>query len=128
MKNKFKRNKYENNSKLGDFFVPLTDQQTAHTIDFDRYDAIKIQFMDQAINSGLFCKDYLRPNGKQIHDSIALHNGTSMHILCFTLSFDQHLKYIVVSDTYSYSGGSSDDIVSRTSPKIQAVYGITRLQ
>ena len=116
------------NSKLGDFFVPLTDQQTAHTIDFDRYDAIKIQFMDQAINSGLFCKDYLRPNGKQIHDSIALHNGTSMHILCFTLSFDQHLKYIVVSDTYSYSGGSSDDIVSRTSPKIQAVYGITRLQ
>lgn len=116
------------NGKLGDFFVPLTDQQTAHTIDFDRYDAIKIQFMDQAINSGLFCKDYLRPNGKQIHDSIALHNGTSMHILCFTLSFDQHLKYIVVSDTYSYSGGSSDDIVSRTSPKIQAVYGITRLQ
>lgn len=111
-------------SKLHNMLVPLNEQQKSHTINFADYDVIKIQFKDQSINNALFSREYLRPTSKQIMDSICLYNGTAVHELFFTVSFDPSLKYIYVGDAYICHIGSDGTAISAIAPKIQAVFGM----
>ena len=113
------------NGNLHNMLISLNDQQKNHTIEFADYDVIKIQFKDQSINNALFSKEYLRPASKQIMDSICLYNGTSVHELFFTVSFDPMLKYVHVSDAYICRVDVADGTVtSVTPPIIQAVFGM----
>lgn len=115
----------EIDSNLYNMLISLNDQQKNHTIEFADYDVIKIQFKDQSINNALFSKEYLRPASKQIMDSICLYNGTSVHELFFTVSFDPMLKYVHVSDAYICRVDVADGTVtSVTPPIIQAVFGM----
>lgn len=105
--------------------IPLNEQQKNHTINFTDYDVIKIQFKDQSINNALFSREYLRPASKQLMDSICLYNGTAVHELFFTVSFDPSLKYVYVSDAYICRVDVTDSTVTNvTAPIIQTVFGI----
>ena len=113
------------NSNLHNMLISLNEQQKNHTINFADYDVLKIQFKDQSINNALFSREYLRPSSKQIMDSICLYNGTSVHELFFTVSFDPVLKYVYVSDAYICRVDVADGTVtSVTPPIIQAVFGM----
>ena len=58
-------------------------------------------------------------------DSICLYNGTAVHELFFTVSFDPSLKYVYVSDAYICRVDVTDSTVTNvTAPIIQAVFGI----
>lgn len=111
--------------KLHNMLIPLNEQQKNHTINFTDYDVLKIQFKDQSINNALFSREYLRPASKQMMDSICLYNGTAVHELFFTVSFDPSLKYVYVSDAYICRVDVIDSTVtSVTAPIIQAVFGM----
>lgn len=113
------------NGKLHNMLIPLNEQQKNHTINFTDYDVLKIQFKDQSINNALFSREYLRPASKQMMDSICLYNGTAVHELFFTVSFDPALKYVYVSDAYICRVDVIDSTVtSVTAPIIQAVFGM----
>ena len=113
------------NGKLHNMLIPLNEQQKNHTINFTDYDVLKIQFKDQSINNALFSREYLRPASKQMMDSICLYNGTAVHELFFTVSFDPSLKYVYVSDAYICRVDVIDSTVtSVTAPIIQAVFGM----
>ena len=115
----------ELNGKLHNMLIPLNEQQKNHTINFTDYDVLKIQFKDQSINNALFSREYLRPASKQMMDSICLYNGTAVHELFFTVSFDPALKYVYVSDAYICRVDVIDSTVtSVTAPIIQAVFGM----
>lgn len=115
----------ELNGKLHNMLIPLNEQQKNHTINFTDYDVLKIQFKDQSINNALFSREYLRPASKQMMDSICLYNGTAVHELFFTVSFDPSLKYVYVSDAYICRVDVIDSTVtSVTAPIIQAVFGM----